>query len=74
MAAGWSTVVDGPVYTIAPYERLSSALQSALMFREAPRIAADGCETGDWLHVDLYLTKHPGTGRCCSPARATTPR
>jgi fructoselysine-6-P-deglycase FrlB-like protein len=53
-------VGDGPVYTVAPYERLSSALQSALMFREAPRIAADGCETGDWLHVDLYLTKHPG--------------
>ncbi len=53
-------VGDGPVYTIAPYERISSALQSALMFREAPRIAADGCETGDWLHVDLYLTKHPG--------------
>ena len=51
---------DGPVYAMAPYERLSSALQSALMFREAPRIAADGCETGDWLHVDLYLTKHPG--------------
>jgi fructoselysine-6-P-deglycase FrlB-like protein len=49
----------GPVYAIAPYERLSSALQSALMFREAPRIAADGCETGDWLHVDLYLTKFP---------------
>lgn len=53
-------VGDGPVYAIAPYERISSALQSALMFREAPRIAADGCETGDWLHVDLYLTKHPG--------------
>jgi glucosamine--fructose-6-phosphate aminotransferase (isomerizing) len=53
-------VGDGPVYTIAPYERLSSALQSALMLREAPRIAADGCETGEWLHVDLYLTKHPG--------------
>jgi fructoselysine-6-P-deglycase FrlB-like protein len=52
-------VGDGPVYAIAPYERLSSALQSALMFREAPRIAADGCETGDWLHVDLYLTKFP---------------
>jgi glutamine---fructose-6-phosphate transaminase (isomerizing) len=51
---------DGPVYAVAPYERLSSALQSALMFREAPRIAADGCETGDWLHVDLYLTKRPG--------------
>ncbi len=53
-------IQDGPVSTIAPYERLSSALQSALMFREAPRIAANGCETGDWLHVDLYLTKHPG--------------
>jgi fructoselysine-6-P-deglycase FrlB-like protein len=52
-------VGDGPVYAIAPYERLSSALQSALMFREAPRIPADGCETGDWLHVDLYLTKYP---------------
>src|SRR5262249_3055142 len=50
---------NGPVYAIAPYERLSSALQSALMFREAPRIPADGCETGDWLHVDLYLTKFP---------------
>jgi glutamine---fructose-6-phosphate transaminase (isomerizing) len=53
-------VGNGPIYTIAPYERISSALQSALMFREAPRIAADGCETGDWLHVDLYLTRHPG--------------
>jgi len=50
---------EGPLYAIAPYERLSSALQSALMFREAPRIPADGCETGDWLHVDLYLTKFP---------------
>jgi len=54
-----AVVGDGPVYAIAPYERLSSALQSALMFREAPRIPADGCETGDWLHVDLYLTKFP---------------
>lgn len=51
---------DGPAYVIAPWERLSSALQGALMLREAPRIAADGCETGDWLHVDVYLSKHPG--------------
>ncbi len=51
---------DGPIYTIAPYERSSSALQSALMLREAPRLPADGCETGDWLHVDLYLTKQAG--------------
>ncbi|MGH3066440.1 MAG: SIS domain-containing protein, partial [Gaiellaceae bacterium] len=48
------------VATIAPAERLSSALQSALMFREGPRIAADAAETGDWLHVDVYLSKRPG--------------
>jgi glucosamine--fructose-6-phosphate aminotransferase (isomerizing) len=47
---------DG-VFPIAPAERLSSALQSALMFREGPRRPADGCETGDWAHVDVYLTK-----------------
>ncbi|HEU4656964.1 MAG TPA: SIS domain-containing protein [Capillimicrobium sp.] len=48
------------VYAVAPAERLSSALQSALMFREGPRVAADAAETGDWLHVDVYLSKHPG--------------
>jgi fructoselysine-6-P-deglycase FrlB-like protein len=48
------------LYAIAPDERISSALESALMFREGPRIPADGTETGDWLHVDVYLTKHPG--------------
>ena len=40
-----------------PAERLSSAEQSALMFREGPRRPADACETGDWAHVDVYLTK-----------------
>ncbi|MBB2743391.1 UNVERIFIED_ORG: fructoselysine-6-P-deglycase FrlB-like protein [Microbispora rosea subsp. rosea] len=52
-------LLDGPhgVYAIAPAERLSSAEQSALMFREGPRIQADACETGDWAHVDVYLTK-----------------
>ena len=48
------------VYTIAPDERISSALQSALMLREGPRVAADATETGDWLHVDVYLSRHPG--------------
>jgi fructoselysine-6-P-deglycase FrlB-like protein len=48
------------VYAIAPAERIASALESALMFREGPRIPADGTETGDWLHVDVYLTRHPG--------------
>lgn len=47
-------------YAVAPAERLSSALQSALMLREGPRLAADGTETGDWLHVDVYLSKRPG--------------
>ncbi|MGV9310501.1 MULTISPECIES: SIS domain-containing protein [unclassified Nonomuraea] len=52
-------LLDGPngVYTIAPAERLSSAQQSALMVREGPRRPADACESGDWSHVDVYLTK-----------------
>ena len=49
---------EGPAtFAIAPAERLSSAEQSALMFREGPRRTADACESGDWLHVDVYLTK-----------------
>jgi fructoselysine-6-P-deglycase FrlB-like protein len=47
------------VYAIAPASRISSSLQSALMLREGPRVPADGTETGDWSHVDVYLTKHP---------------
>lgn len=47
-------------YLIAPAERLSSALQSALMLREGPRLPAVATETGDWLHVDVYLSKRPG--------------
>ncbi len=55
-------LVDGArtIATIAPAERLSSALESALMLREGPRLAADAAETGDWLHVDVYLSKRPG--------------
>jgi glucosamine--fructose-6-phosphate aminotransferase (isomerizing) len=54
-------LLDGAhtVYAIAPASRISSALQSALMLREGPRIPADATETGDWAHVDVYLTKHP---------------
>jgi fructoselysine-6-P-deglycase FrlB-like protein len=54
-------LVDGArtIVTIAPAERFSSALQSALMLREGPRVAADAAETGDWLHVDVYLSKRP---------------
>jgi glucosamine--fructose-6-phosphate aminotransferase (isomerizing) len=54
-------LLDGAhtIYAIAPASRISSALQSALMFREGPRLPADATETGDWSHVDVYLTKHP---------------
>jgi len=27
------------------------------MIREIPRLAASACETGDWSHIDVYLTK-----------------
>jgi glutamine---fructose-6-phosphate transaminase (isomerizing) len=51
--------LDGPdgVFVLAPAERLASAEQSALAIREATRRLAVACETGDWSHVDVYLTK-----------------
>jgi fructoselysine-6-P-deglycase FrlB-like protein len=51
--------LDSPdgTWLLAPVERYSSALQGALMIREGPRRRADACETGDWSHVDVYLTK-----------------
>jgi glucosamine--fructose-6-phosphate aminotransferase (isomerizing) len=53
-------VLGGAIATIAPEERLCSAEQAALLFREGPRIPAHACETGDWPHVDVYLTRRPG--------------
>ena len=52
-------LLDGPdgLHVVAPAHRLSSAQQSALMWREGPRRVATACETGDWSHVDVYLTK-----------------
>jgi glucosamine--fructose-6-phosphate aminotransferase (isomerizing) len=52
-------LLSGPdgLYVAAPARRLSSAQQSALMLREGPLIAAAACESGDWSHVDVYLTK-----------------
>jgi glucosamine 6-phosphate synthetase-like amidotransferase/phosphosugar isomerase protein len=54
-----SDVLDGPhgTWIIGSAERMGNALQGALMLREGPRRVADGCETGDWSHVDVYLTK-----------------
>jgi hypothetical protein len=50
------------IHVLAPAERLGCAEQSALMLREVPRVRADACETGDWSHVDVYLSKLPGLG------------
>ena len=44
-------------FVLAPADRLSSSQQSSLMLREVPRRPALGSETGDWAHVDVYLTK-----------------
>ena len=55
--AGELLAEGAAVFTIAPAERLASADQGALMLREGPRRTADACESGDWLHVDVYLTK-----------------
>ncbi|TPG35864.1 SIS domain-containing protein [Mycolicibacterium hodleri] len=54
-----SELLLGPAGThvAAPAHRYSSAQQAALMLREGPRLPAVGCETGDWSHVDVYLTK-----------------
>lgn len=48
------------VHVLAPAERFGSAEQGALMLREVPRVVADACESGDWSHVDVYLSKRPG--------------
>ena len=60
----------GPIHVLAPAERIGSAEQSALMLREVPRVAAYACETGDWSHVDVYLTKRPGYGVLLLPGSA----
>jgi fructoselysine-6-P-deglycase FrlB-like protein len=61
--ADWRLEVSEPlvgtsgIYLAAPAHRICSAQQGALMLREGPRLPAVGCETGDWSHVDVYLTK-----------------
>jgi hypothetical protein len=54
-----AAALDGPspVFLIAPADRLATAEEGALMLREGPRRAAVACETGDWSHVDVYLTR-----------------
>lgn len=52
-------MLAGPDLTavVAPFRRLGNAQQSALMLREGPRRRAVASETGEWSHVDVYLTK-----------------
>ena len=54
-----SEILQGPdgTFLLAPAERFSSAAQGSLMIREVPRRPAYGSETGDWSHVDVYLSK-----------------
>ncbi len=54
-----SQALLGPsgTFVLAPADRLSSAQQAALMIREVPRRPGYASETGDWSHVDVYLTK-----------------
>jgi len=60
---GWLDLLDtaldgGPAtFWLAPEARVGSALQAALMVREIPRRLAVGSETGEWSHVDVYLTR-----------------
>lgn len=61
--SNWLTTVSelllgrSGTHLAAPAHRFCSAQQGALMLREGPRLPAVGCETGDWSHVDVYLTK-----------------
>ena len=76
--------LDGPLgcWVVGPAARLASAQQSALMLREGPRVPAHAAETGDWSHVDVYLTKTvdyrmlllPGSGWDGELLRWTTQR
>jgi fructoselysine-6-P-deglycase FrlB-like protein len=50
--------LDGPdgVWVLGSGPRWAAAQQTALMLREVPRRTAAACETGDWSHVDVYLS------------------
>jgi fructoselysine-6-P-deglycase FrlB-like protein len=52
-------LLDGPdgTHVVAPVGRSANAAQAALMLREGPRRPAYAHETGDWSHVDVYLTR-----------------
>ena len=51
------TLGTGQTFVVGAAERFCNAQQGALMIREVPRLSASACETGDWSHIDVYLTK-----------------
>ena len=57
--ADLAEVMGGPdgTYVLGPADRFASVQQSALMIREVPRRTSFASETGDWAHIDVYLTK-----------------
>ncbi len=67
-------LAGGAIHVLAPAERIGSAEQSALMLREVARVPAYACETGDWSHVDVYLTKRPAYRALLLPGSAYEPR
>ena len=54
--ASYCSARTAPTWSHRPTGR-RSARQGALMLREGPRRLAVACESGDWSHVDVYLTK-----------------
>ncbi|HEY2787845.1 MAG TPA: hypothetical protein VGI72_00245, partial [Gaiellales bacterium] len=70
LARAVELLAGGPIHVLAPAERIGSAEQSALMLREVARVPADACETGDWSHVDVYLTKRTGYRALLLPGSA----
>lgn len=71
-----SEILLGPDGTtiVAPSRRLANAQQSALMLREGPRLPAIACETGDWSHIDVYLTKTTDYRMLVLPGSAWEPQ
>jgi len=53
-------LAGGPAFLIWPADRFGAAAQAALTLREGPRHEATACESADWPHVDVYLTKPLG--------------
>ncbi len=50
------------VHVLAPAERIGLGRAVGADAARGASVRADACETGDWSHVDVYLSKAPGLG------------